>query len=143
MRSLHGLTEHPLYNVWCLIKQRCLNPRNPRYARYGGRGITICEEWMVFQSFHQWAITHGWRPGLTIERQNNDGNYCPANCCFILRGQQQWNNHQTKLKPAQIPAIRHRLTNGDTMKAIAKDYNVSRTAIWMIARDRQWRGISK
>lgn len=80
-KKTHGLNKHPLYAVWTCMKQRCYNPRNPKYDGYGGRGITVCSEWLdSFQVFYNWAIANGYKKGLTIDRINNDGNYCPQNC---------------------------------------------------------------
>ena len=78
----HGLGSTRLYNIWADIKKRTLNPKNKRYSDYGGRGITICEEWLDVQNFYNWAITNGYEEdkGLSIDRIDNDGNYCPENC---------------------------------------------------------------
>ena len=78
----HGLGSTRLYNIWADIKRRTLNPKNKRYSDYGGRGITICDEWLDVQNFYNWAITNGYEEdkGLSIDRIDNDGNYCPENC---------------------------------------------------------------
>ena len=80
-RGNHGLTNTKLYGVWRTMKSRCFNPNNKKYQDYGGRGITVCEEWARdFQTFYDWAISHGYESGLTLDRIDNDQSYCPANC---------------------------------------------------------------
>jgi len=80
----HGLRHHPIYMVWKNMRSRCLHKNNPRYYCYGGRGITICDEWKDDPtSFIKWAEKNGWRQGLQLDRTNNDGNYEPSNCRFV------------------------------------------------------------
>ena len=79
----HGLIETRLYRIWASIKDRTLNPKHKRYSDYGGRGITICEEWKNdFMSFYNWAVLNGYEEnkGLSIDRIDNDVNYEPNNC---------------------------------------------------------------
>lgn len=72
-----------LWNTWSGMKQRCLNPKNPKFKRYGARGITVHPSWMEFSGFKAWAEMNGWREGLSLDRIDLDGNYCPENCQFI------------------------------------------------------------
>lgn len=66
------------------MKSRCYNPNNIRYNRYGGRGIKICDEWLQnVNSFREWAIKNGYKPGLSIDRINNDGDYSSDNCRWV------------------------------------------------------------
>lgn len=70
---------NPLHARWRNMKDRCYNPNHNSYKNYGGRGITVCEAWQ--NSFEQFINDMGECPeGYTIERMNNDGNYCPENC---------------------------------------------------------------
>lgn len=79
----HGLSKHPLYTVLRSMRARCLNPNHMQYHNYGGRGITICQEWLDdFKAFYDWSMANGWKKGLQIDRIDNDGNYCPENTKF-------------------------------------------------------------
>ncbi len=84
-RNGHGMRYTRIYRTWINMKQRCLNPKEMHYKRYGGRGIKICQEWIKdFNSFYKWAISSGYKENLTIDRIKNDGNYEPSNCQWIL-----------------------------------------------------------
>ena len=86
-----------LYWCWKAIKQRCLNPRCRAYRNYGGRGVTVCDEWMDFEPFLAWALDAGWRKGLDLDRIDNDGNYTPSNCRFVTRRENVNNRRKTTL----------------------------------------------
>lgn len=91
--------------VFYNMKQRCLNPKNKSYHNYGGRGITICDEWLNEPSkFYDWAIKNGWNENdlyitgknkLTIDRIDNNGNYEPSNCRIISFKENQYNKKNT------------------------------------------------
>lgn len=85
------------FNIWCSMKMRCLNPNAINYHSYGGRGIGICEEWMTFENFHRWAMANGYADDLEIDRIDNDGDYCPENCRWVTREQNQRNTSRTHL----------------------------------------------
>ena len=86
-----------LYSIWMKMKARCCNPDLDRYKDYGGRGIEICREWLDdFDNFADWAHANGYVIGLTIERDNIDGDYEPSNCRWIPLKDQALNTRQTK-----------------------------------------------
>jgi len=78
-RDLHGLSHRSEHQIWCEIKQRCNNPKNHKYPRYGGRGIKMCDRWQ--ESFLNFLADVGDRPSKkhSLDRINNDGNYEPSN----------------------------------------------------------------
>lgn len=69
-----------IYRIWRAMIMRCTNPKWDSYMRYGGRGIKVCDEWMDFQTFHDWAVSNGYSDDLTIDRMDPNGDYCPENC---------------------------------------------------------------
>jgi len=91
----HGLGKKGPWNCWVGIKKRCLNSKDKLYSYYGGRGIQVCKEWLEYPAFYEWALRNGWAPGLTIERMDVNGNYCPENCIFIPKEAQTRNRRST------------------------------------------------
>lgn len=95
VQIIHGESHTYLHNVWCGMNKRC-NPNHVGVRNYGERGITVCDEWRDYTKFAEWARTHGYEEGLTIERIDVNGNYCPDNCCWIPSEKQARNRRTTK-----------------------------------------------
>lgn len=81
----HGGTGSNLYLVWCTMRNRCERTGVKSYSDYGGRGVSVCEEWKDFQNFKSWALSNGYEHGLEIDRMNVNGDYCPENCRWVTR----------------------------------------------------------
>lgn len=118
--SKHNLCDHKLYDIWASIIQRCYNKKNKAYKNYGGRGIIVCKEWKHSPKlFIDWCINNGWREGLEIDRENNDGNYEQDNCRFITRHKNILNQRVLReTNTSGYRGVKYRMDN-DTWRAKA------------------------
>jgi hypothetical protein len=90
--KVHGLSKHPLYIKWLSIKNRCYIKSNKEYKNYGGRGISVCDEWKNnFKNFYDWSVNNGYKQSLTIDRIDVNRNYEPSNCRYIKISEQHNN----------------------------------------------------
>lgn len=94
--TTHGGRHTKLYGHWCHMRTRCNNAKHEHYAYYGGRGIKVCDEWALdFKAFRDWAITHGYQEGLSIDRIDVNGDYKPDNCKWSTQTEQVRNRSNT------------------------------------------------
>ena len=133
-RTKHGGTlnqrEKSLYSIWKAMRRRCNSKKIKEYHRYGGRGISVCKEWDNYTSFRDWSLSNGWKDGLTIDRIDNDGNYCPNNCRWIYLHENIKKTSRVRITDEQAKEIRKRFEEG--CSKLAREYGVSYACIWHI-----------
>lgn len=102
------MSSERLQNIYVNLKQRCYNPKSTFYKNYGGRGITVCDEWLNSEmydgrstkgwiAFKNWALSNGYADNLTIDRIDNSKGYCPENCHWVTMRTQQNNRRSNRL----------------------------------------------
>jgi hypothetical protein len=119
-----------------MMMDRCTNRNGQNWADYGGRGITVCERWLIFENF---LADMGERPpGTTIERVENDLGYEPGNCRWATRKQQSRNRRSTVLTQRDVDEIRRRGDAGEKQKILAIEFKVSRGYVNKIVLRKKW-----
>lgn len=115
-RSIHGEARSRLYTIWHCMKSRCYYKLDINYKNYGGRGISVCEEWKnSYTNFRAWALSNGYDDTLTIDRIDNDGNYQPNNC--------KWSTLKEQASNKRYKASKLSLT-GECISVLAVKYGI-------------------
>lgn len=128
----HGMSQTKLHKAWANMRYRCFNPRCKYYDNYGGRGITICDEWNEFESFMEWSLNNGFADGMSLDRIDVNGNYEPGNCRWVswevqennkrnnsyltLNGQTHTISEWSRITGLKDSTIRERIKRGWTVE---------------------------
>lgn len=139
-RATHGLSRHPLYRLLKNACARCEIPSSSNFAYYGGRGITVCDEWRSDPAaFVRWAIENGYAPGLELDRRDVDGPYAPWNCRFVphVENSQARRNARCDINRARL--VKAALAAGETVGAAAATAGVPQMVAYHISRGSTWR----
>lgn len=92
MYRTHGESHTRLYRIWKHMKSRCSCPSVTGYDFYGGKGVSVCQDWCdSYEKFRDWALDNGYKDDLTLDRKDGNGDYCPENCRWITRSAQMRN----------------------------------------------------
>lgn len=135
----HGMRNHPLYRVYRGMQWRCYAPQSEQYRYYGARGIAICDEWLDDRTkFFDWALSHGYEKGLSIERIDNDGPYSPDNCKWATARDQARNRRSGRLNEAAVADIKRLLDDGYSLCSIADHYSLCFQYVDDIKKGRVW-----
>lgn len=126
-----------LYNEWQNMKGRCFNSKGKNWHRYGGRGITVCKEWLSFRNFIEWAIANGYKDNLTLDRIDLNGNYKPDNCQWISLPKNSQKNCRNKLNYQKAVEIRKR--RNENVYDLAEEYGVSFKTIQAVWYNYIWK----
>lgn len=124
-KTVHGLYNSRLYRIFYAIHQRCDNKNDSKYQYYGGRGISVCDEWSGkngFISFYEWSMQNGYKENLTIDRIDNSKGYAPCNCRWATRSEQSENMRRTIRIYVDGKSI--------TLREASKKYGVNRETIY-------------
>ena len=101
LRQVHGGSYTRLHAIWKGMLARCRNPNRNRFKYYGGRGITVCDEWLTFEPFRDWALANGYQDTLTIDRFRDDDHYAPATCQWITLSENVAKRNKAQARKAQ------------------------------------------
>lgn len=118
----HGDKGKRLYIIWKGMRCRCYTKSSSTYNNYGGRGITICEEWSNYENFKQWALNNGYTDNLSIDRIDVNGNYEPSNCRWVSMKKQSNNKRNNRYLEYKGQV--------KTMQELAEENGIKPATIW-------------
>lgn len=118
----HGLSRSRIYGIFHQMKKRCYNPKSPDYINYGGKGVTICSEWLDdFIEFNDWSMKNGYNKSLTIDRKNPKKGYSPDNCRWVNLTIQSRNRDKIKNSSSKYIGVSYWKKSKKFISAISRN----------------------
>ena len=141
-----------LYSIWLGMRARIRNPKHHAFKWYGGKGLSVYEPWHDYSTFRIWAISSGYRKGLSIDRIDSDVGYCPENCEWVSLSENTRrrvkkypvhgsNNKRSIVNESDVVEIRKMFESGIIQKEIARLFGLSIPAVSAICTRRTWRHV--
>lgn len=137
----HHLRNTKAYICWKQIRARCYTKSNKAYKNYGGRGITLCEEWQDPIIFCEW-YNKNYKDGLTVDRIDNNKGYSPDNCRFATKSEQSQNRRSTKNTKEDVVRIWELKESGMSQAEISRVTSVSYHTVFKITHHKHWKSIT-
>jgi len=138
----HGGVGTRLYDIWHSMKKRAKGTSN-QYSRIVYKHVDLCNEWLSFEAFRDWALANGYADELSIDRIDNAKGYSPNNCRWATAAEQAQNRTTGKLDAEAVVDIRRRHKRGETMASIGQDYKTCASTINKVVKGHIWNNIEQ
>lgn len=139
-RATHAMSGSLLYALWAGVKARCTHPKASNYKYYGGRGVSVCKEWIDSpEAFFEWAKKNGYQDSLELDRIDVDADYSPDNCRFISHQENSQLRRNARCTLDQAREVKELLMQGKGIKEVQDIVGIPYMSVWHISKGNTWR----